>query len=213
MFLTRTPRVFVILLNYQNPADTLRCLASLRRSIKRDVHPVVVDNGSGNGDVDRLLAEGGPALSVLSNEVNLGYAAGNNVGIRHALERDADFVWILNPDTEVEPDTLQAMMTTMALRPDAGFVGSLNLFGDTDPPVIQFAGGRIDWDAGVVVESIDRGKPLGATARRDPYVVDYVAGTSMLVRRRVFDEIGLLPEHYFLYFEETDFQVTAAKRG
>ncbi len=213
MFLTRTPRVFAILLNYQNPADTLRCLTSLRRSVNRDIHPVLVDNGSGNGDVDLLRADGGPALSVLSNESNLGYAAGNNVGIRHALERDADFVWILNPDTEVESDTLQTMMTTMALRPDAGFVGSLNLFGDMDPPVIQSAGGRIVWDGGVVVESIDRGKPLGGALRRDPYDVDYVAGTSMLVRRRVFDEIGLLPEHYFLYFEETDFQVTAAKRG
>lgn len=213
MFLSNGPRVFVILLNYRNPADTLRCIASLRRSTFRRLHPVVVDNASGNGDADRLCAALGPAVPVLETAANLGYAGGNNRGIRYALDRDADLVWVLNPDTEVEPDTLAAMMTTMTLRPDAGFVGSLNLFGGSDPPTIQFAGGHIDWAGGVVAESIGRGKPLSTRPQRDPYVVDYVAGTSMLVRRRVFDEVGVLPERYFLYFEETDFQVTAARKG
>ncbi len=160
-----------------------------------------------------LAAELGPAVPLLETGTNLGYAGGNNVGIRYALERDADFVWILNPDTEVEPDTLDGLMTSMALRPDAGFAGSLNLFGDSQPPVIQFAGGHIDWDGGVVVSSLGRGSPLSSNRRRDTYDVDYVAGSSMLVRRSVFEDIGLLPEHYFLYFEETDFQVTAARQG
>ena len=213
MFVTRDPRVFVILLNYQNPADTLRCLASLRRSRHRGQFPVVVDNASGNGDVAALTAALGPVVPVLESSTNIGYAAGNNLGIRHALERDADFIWILNPDTEVEPDTLQGLLTTMSLRPDAGFVGSLNLFGQSDPPTIQSAGGLINWDAGVVVESLGRGQPLSSRPQRDPYDVDYVAGTSMLVRRRVFEEVGMLPEHYFLYFEETDFQVSAARDG
>jgi len=213
VFLTRGSRVFVILLNYKNPADTLRCLASLRRGTERDLHPIVVDNASGGDDVRELVAGLGSAVPVLESDVNVGYAAGNNIGIRHAMERDADYIWVLNPDTEVDPDALQALLTTMALRPDAGFVGSLNLFGDTDPPTIQFAGGRIDWEAGAVAESIGRGKPLSTRPQRDPYEVDYVAGTSMLVRRRVFEDIGLLPERYFLYFEETDFQVTASKRG
>ncbi|MGA9596184.1 MAG: glycosyltransferase family 2 protein [Acidimicrobiia bacterium] len=213
MFLTNGPRVFVVLVNYRNPGDTLRCLATLRCGSDRDVHPVVVDNASGNGDAVRLRSALGPAVPVLETPANLGYAGGNNVGIRYALERDGDFVWLLNPDTEVEPETLTGLMTTMSLRPDAGFVGSLNLFGGSDPPTIQFAGGHIDWAGGVVAESIGRGKPLSSRPQRDPYEVDYVAGTSMLVRRRVFEDVGLLPEHYFLYFEETDFQVTAARHG
>lgn len=213
MFLTKGPRIFAVLLNYQNPGDTARCLASLRRSADRDIHPVIVDNTSGNGDVERLMADFGPVVPILTSRENVGYAAGNNIGIRYALERDADYVWILNPDTEVEPDTLQMLMTTMALRPEAGFVGSLNLFGGSSPPVVQFAGGCIDWENGAITESVGRGKPLSSQKRRDPYDVDYVAGTSMLVRRRVFEDVGLLPEHYFLYFEETDFQVSAARKG
>ncbi len=213
MFLTNGQRVFVILLNYRKPTDTIRCLASLRRSASLDMHPVIVDNASGESNVEMLREAVGPTLPILIASANLGYAGGNNIGIRHALERDADLIWILNPDTEVEPGTLQNLLTTMRLWPDAGFVGSLNLFGDTDPPIIQFAGGTIDWDAGAVTESIGRGKPLSTRPQREPYEVDYVAGTSMLVRRRVFEEVGLLPERYFLYFEETDFQVTAAKHG
>lgn len=213
VFLTKGPRVFTILLNYQNPGDTARCLASLRGSTERDIHPVIIDNASGDDGAEELRSLFGPSIPVLETAENIGYAAGNNLGIRYALERDADFVWVLNPDTEVEPSTLQAMMTTMSLRPDAGFVGSVNLFGGTDPATIQFAGGCIDWAGGAIAESYGRGKPVGWLPHREPYEVDYVAGTSMLVRRRVFEDVGYMPEHYFLYFEETDFQVSAAKNG
>ncbi|MDJ0663471.1 MAG: glycosyltransferase family 2 protein [Acidimicrobiia bacterium] len=213
MFLTRPQRVFAILLNYQNPSDTLRCVSSLRRSTMRGIFPVVIDNASGNGDSEQLQDVLGPGIPVLESPENRGYAAGNNIGIRHALDRDADYVWILNPDTTVETDTLQGLLTTMALHPDAGFVGPVNLIGDSDPASIQSAGGRIDWESGAVAESFDRGRAYAARPRRDPYEVDYVQGSSMLVRRAVFEDIGLLPEHYFLYFEETDLQVTASRRG
>lgn len=213
MFLTKGPRIFAIVLNFRHPGDTIRCIASLRRSAERAVFPVVVNNESGGDDVARLKHALGPAVPVLETSANLGYAAGNNVGIRHALERDADYVWILNPDTEVEPATLQLMMATMETRPDAGTVGSLNLVGGSSPSVIQFAGGHIDWDAGAVTTSIGQGQPLTSRPEREPYDVDYVAGTSMLVRRGVFDDVGLIPEQYFLYFEETDLQVRAARRG
>lgn len=213
MFLSRGSRVFVVVLNYRNAGDTIRCLASLRRSRHRDLHPVIVDNGSPQPVIDRLRHAAGPALPVLATGSNLGYAGGNNIGIRFALERDAGFVWVLNPDTRVEPATLQLLLATMALRPDAGVVGSLNLFGGSNPPTVQFAGGTIDWEAGAVTETIGRGQLLSARKEREAYRVDYANGASMLVRRQVFEEVGLLPEHYFLYFEETDFQVEAARRG
>ncbi|MEA3510737.1 MAG: glycosyltransferase family 2 protein [Actinomycetota bacterium] len=213
MFLTKGPRVFAIVLNFRHPGDTIRCIASLRSSAERAIFPVVINNESGGDDANRLRHALGPAVPVLETSANLGYAAGNNHGIRHALERDADYVWILNPDTEVEPATLQMMMATMETRPDAGAVGSLNLVGGSSPSVIQFAGGHIDWAAGAVTTSIGQGEPLTNRPRREPYDVDYVAGTSMLIRRRVFDDVGMLPERYFLYFEETDFQLRAAAKG
>lgn len=135
------------------------------------------------------------------------------MGITHALERDANYIWILNPDTEPEPKTLQLLTATMASHPDAGFVGSINLVGGSNPPTVQFAGGRIDWDAGGHTESVAIGRPVNELRSVEPYEVDYVAGTSMLVRRAVFADVGLLPEDYFLYFEETDFQQEARAHG
>jgi GT2 family glycosyltransferase len=174
---------------------------------------VIVDNGSGGTEVYRLRDHLGPAITILESATNGGYAAGNNLGIRFALERDADYVWILNPDTEVEPKTLHLLMSAMRSQADAGFIGSVNLVGGSKPPKVQFAGGRIDWDAGGSTESIGIGTPAADLRPFEPYEVDYVAGTSMLVRRRVFDDVGLLPEHYFLYFEEADLQLKARSVG
>ena len=213
MFLTTGSRVFVVILNYRHALDTVRCIASLRRSMNRNLHPIVVDNGSGTEEIERLRHHLGPTVPILELSDNLGYAAGNNHGIRYALERDADMVWILNPDTEVEPKTFQLLQATMRLHADVGFVGSVNLVGGSHPPRVQSAGGRIDWEAGGVAESIGIGTLADDLRPYEPYEVDYVAGTSMLVRRQVFEELGLLPEHYFLYFEETDFQMRARHRG
>ena len=213
MFLSRDSRVFVIIVNYLHALDTVRCIASLRRSRDRNLHPVVVDNGSGPGEAERLRTHLGPAIPILELADNSGYAAGNNHGIRYSLERGADYVWILNPDTEAEPDALTMLMSTMRRHPDAGFVGSLNVDAGVEPPEIHFAGGRIDWDRGAITTSMAMGSRLDKFKVRQPYPVDYVAGASMLIRRQVFADAGLLPEHYFLYFEETDFQVRASAHG
>ena len=212
MFLTSGSRVFVIILNYRHALDTVRSIASLRRSRDRNLHPVVVDNGSGTAEIERLRVHLGPAIPILELPENLGYAAGNNHGIRYALERDADLVWILNPDTEVESKTFQLLTAPMGSYPDAGFVGSVNLVAGSDPARVQFGGGRIDWETGAA-ESIGIGTLAADLRPYEPYEVDYVAGTSMLIRRQVFEDIGLLPEHYFLYFEETDLQVRAHRQG
>ena len=211
--MTRGPRVFVVILNYRTAAHTLRCATSLRRSTNRAIQMIVVDNASGSDEVGRLEHHLGPAVRIIEAPANIGYAAGNNIGIRHALENDADFVWILNPDTEVDPSTLQLLIDGLHNLPDAGYIGSLNVYGGSAPPRVQFAGGRILWENGAATESIALGRPLESITQREPYFVDYAAGTSMLVRRSVFEQVGLLPEQYFMYFEETDHQVRAAKIG
>ncbi len=211
VFLSTGRRVFVVVLNYQHAGDTARCVTSLRRSGDRDLHLVVVDNHS---EENTLLRESlGQTVPIITSGANLGYAAGNNLGITHALACDADYIWVLNPDTEIEPKTLQLLLATMDTHPEAGCVGSVNLVGGSEPPQVQFAGGRIDWEAGAVTESLGIGRPLSSITATEPYPVDYVAGTSMLIRRPVFEDVGLLPEEYFLYFEETDFQMYAHSHG
>src|SRR6266542_4767197 len=115
-------RVFTVVLNYQDAADTLRCVDSLGSSNYREQFLVVVDNGSDAGTVAALTKGLSTRTLILSGE-NLGYAAGNNLGITYALGNDADLVWVLNPDTEVRPDTLRRLVRTMSEFPEIGILG------------------------------------------------------------------------------------------
>lgn len=207
-----TGRVATVVLNHRNVADTLECAASLARSEVRDQRLVVVDNGSGSAEVERLRVALSPR-TVLDAGDNLGYAAGNNLGIRHVLARGAEFVWILNPDTIVEPDTLTHLLRTMHQVPDAGIVGGRLLNADSSPVTIASDGGMIDFDQHGASDHLHAGTPDRGVAPSEPYDVDFVSGSSMLVRRAVFDVLGLLPEHWFLYFEETSFNLAVSAAG
>jgi GT2 family glycosyltransferase len=207
-----TARVFTLVLNYRHTDDTLRCVASVRRSTFRDQRLIVIDNDA-TQETTAALEAGLPATTILAVRENLGYAGGNNVGIRRALERDADFVWLLNPDVIVEPDTLERLMATAQARPDAGIVGSRGLYHRRRPPPRWFNGGVIDWARGGATSHRDDGLADAVVPAEGPFSVDYATGAAMLVRREVFEDVGLLPESWFLYFEETEFNVLARRAG
>jgi GT2 family glycosyltransferase len=210
--MTYPPRVFTTVLNYRNADDTLRCMASLARSAYRRQFPVIIDNGS-DAETVRRLRSGLATRTLILSEENLGYAAGNNLGITHALERGADMIWILNPDTEVHPHTLKRLVSTMSQIPDIGVLGCRILNGNDGGKTIWFNGATIDWSTGGGTSHVDNGRKDADVLDERVRSVDYVTGASMLVRREVFEHIGLLPERYFLYFEETDFNVRARTAG
>jgi GT2 family glycosyltransferase len=205
------PRVYTIVLNYLRSDDTVRCVGSLRQSSYRNQSLVVVDNGS-DAAARRELSAGIGATPLIQSESNLGFAGGNNLGIGYALDRDADYVWILNPDTVVEPDSLERLVQTMSRFPEAGIVGSRLLRGD-DGTTVLFNGGTIDWSRGGKPVLPDMGKPEKDVRAKSVTPIDYATGASMLLRRQLIEEIGLLPERYFLYFEETDFNIRARRAG
>ena len=206
------PSVFAVVLNYRHPDDTMRAVESLRRS----THPlslVVVDNGSTPDQLEALRRGLGSDVSIFETGANLGYAGGNNVGIRSALDRGADFVWIVNPDAIAFRDTLAALVETASTHPEGGIFGSRIYDGGTDPKRIWFDGGQIVWGRGGATKHLGWGKTDGERPATGAFSVDYVTGAAMLVRAKVFADIGLLPEEYFLYFEETDFNVRAHLAG
>lgn len=206
------PRVFTVVLNYRAVDDVVRCVASLRRSDYRHQSLVVVDNGATEDTIRRLSTEL-PTTTVLTSRENLGYAGGNNLGIDHALARDADLVWILNPDTEVEASTLALMVDVMQDHPTAGIVGCRILDGRVPGDVVWSNGEDIRWEEGGATSHRDAGTRDRELPADGPFPTDYVTGACMLVRRDVFEQVGLLPERYFLYFEETDFNVRASRIG
>jgi GT2 family glycosyltransferase len=117
------PKVGVVVLNWNGKEDTLACLESLASVTYPAFEIYVVDNGYSDGSVP-VVRSRFPNSTVIENGRNLGFAGGNNVGIRYALERGADYVLILNNDTLVAPDLLDRMMGAALRESDVGVVGA-----------------------------------------------------------------------------------------
>lgn len=203
-------RTGVVLLNFGDPQDTLECLSSLERSTNLDLEVVVVDNGPADEAHEALRAAVGARATTIATGSNLGYAAGNNTGIALLMEGGCEFLWLLNPDTRVEPATLDRLLDHLDSVPDCGIVGPRILLPDT-PERIWFDGGLVDRSTGST-SHLHQGAPEGD---HRPVVldVDYVTGASILVRRSLVQHVGPIPEQYFLYYEETDWCLRAQRLG
>ena len=200
---------FIIILNWNGWQDTTECVESCLKLTYSNSRILIVDNGSMDGS-ERELRQRFPELEILQTGSNLGYAGGNNVGIRHALARGAEYIWLLNNDTSVEPEALTSLVEAAETSSDVGIVGSLILHYQ-QPQTICFAGGYINWRDGST-RHLGIGEPDAGqyVLRRS---VDYVSGCSMLLTRACIEKIGLLQKEYFLYYEETDWCARALRAG
>lgn len=203
------PKVFVIVVNWNRASDTIECVRSLQDLAYSNFEVVVVDNASVDGSVTALGVEF-PDLAVVRNTKNLGYAEGNNVGVRYALSRDADYVLLLNNDTVVDKDLLHELVRVATSYPGAGLVGP-KIYDYGEPTTIWFAGASIDWSTGdsphLGLGEYDAGQFNRVIA------VDRLTGCAMMVGREVFERVGLFDPRYFLYYEDVDLCVRAAKAG
>ena len=172
--------------------------------------PISFKEASGVRESENLLDE--PArLILIRTGGNLGFAGGNNVGLRYSLaQEDCDFVWLLNNDTVVDPNALSALVQRMQRRADAGICGSTVLYY-YEPEFVQALGGSAfnRWTG--------RGREIGNGRKSNDLPncdevessLSWVVGASMLVRRSFIEQIGLMSEAYFLYFEEIDWATRA----
>lgn len=209
--MNRAPRTGVVILNYGEASDTLECLATLEQSDDLDLDIVVVDNGPATPDHTALRERVGRRAEVIASGDNLGYAGGNNIGITTLLRRGVEFVWLLNPDTRTEPATLRHLLRVMAARPACGVVGP-RLVLPGSPSRIWYDGGVIDEKLGATRHRAQGRLETMAPPRR-ARETDYVTGASFLARATTLERVGLLPERYFLYYEETDWCLKARAAG
>lgn len=204
-----SPRVFIIILNWNGMKDTVECLESVCKLDYDNYDIIVVDNGSIDNPT-QLIKEKYPRVITLCNEKNMGYAGGNNVGIKYALKHAAEYIWLLNNDTIVKKDSLANLVMAAEKDHNIGITGSKIFYYDT-PDILWFAGARIDWSQGVSEHYGIGEKDCGQyDSIRE---VDRVTGCSMLIKKDVCYKIGLLDEEYFIYVEEVDLCVRARKAG
>lgn len=216
-------KIFISIINYNNRKDTLACLESINSLKIEDINleVVLVDNNS----KERLGIENGQFkninLNLIFSEKNLGFSGGHNLGIKHALSKDADYVIVLNNDVILDINLIDQLVKT-AEREDVGIVSPKIYFAkgfefhkdkykkEELGKVIWYAGGEMDWNNLIGkhkgVDKVDKGQ------FDEEIETDFSSGCCMLIKKEVFEKVGLFDEKYFLYYEDNDFSQRAKKK-
>ncbi len=205
----RSARLAVILVNWNGSDDTLNCLESIHTSTYQDYFVVVVDNGS-RADQIQKLRQCELDFELIETGENLGYTGGNNEGIKYALDCKVDYVFLLNNDTYIAPNTLLNIMQAADLDNQIGIL-SPKIYFHPARNLIWSAGGALNkrylmgYSLGYKVE--DEGQFDQASD------VDYVTGCAMLIRSKVISEVGMLSNEYFAVCEDLDYCLRVANAG
>jgi GT2 family glycosyltransferase len=199
------PLVFVITLNWNRRDDSLACLESLCRLTYPNVHLLFVDNGSTDGS-PQLVAQRFPQVELILNPTNLGFAGGFNVGLRRALQAGADFAFILNNDTMVEPEILGPLVAA-AEQPDVGITAPAIFYASAPQVVWSTGGGRSRWTLDMTG---DHGRNEMITDITDR---EFLSGCAMLLKRAALEQVGLFDERFFVYYEDSDYCLRTRQAG
>jgi GT2 family glycosyltransferase len=200
--------VLIIIVCYNGIDLTIACLDSLHRMEDTEADILVIDNASRDA-TPAIIRSRFPTVIVMEMPENLGFAAGNNVGLRYALEHNYQYALLLNNDTEVTLHTLSTLINAAEADPSIGIVGPTIYYFD-QPERIWSAGGCIDWQRGT---SEMRGLNQVDHEMHGPSNVDFISGCALLCKRSVLESIGLLDERFFMYYEETEWCVRAKRAG
>ncbi len=224
-----TPKVYILILNYLQWQDTKDCLESVLRSSYGNFSVIIIDNNSKNNSLEHLIDcaknaaieatgykiykremlnsqvdwQGLPRLTFIQNDINAGFAGGNNIVLSMLANLDA-YVWLLNPDMTIREDTLTELVNFSVHKNSDCIIGAevRSYSGNREP--LFYGGGKINFLTGTVrlvnkQEAIDK--------------LDYISGGCLFTRAANFKRWGLLPGKYFLYWEETDWCYQAKQLG
>ncbi|SDB94096.1 glycosyltransferase family 2 protein [Acinetobacter boissieri] len=222
--------IYIVVLNWNSAQDTIKCVKSLLQlKSTSDFKLVVCDNDSkvesfneiksylekfysenlaviGENNVKNHVVNLKDKITLIKNNKNYGYAGGNNVGLRLALnQKDVQYCWVLNNDTEVDSNALIALVNKMASKPSIGICGS-RLVEMKNRYKVQALGGIVNkW----FCTTKEIGSELTVSEVIDESEwenkIDFVVGASLFFSRKCLEEVGLLCEDYFLYYEELDY--------
>lgn len=197
------PKVTSCIVTWNGRELLKRLLESLASVDWPGLHVIVVDNASTDG-TRRMVESDYPWVEYILLEHNIGYSAAINRGIERAMERNDDYIWVFNNDVVVDPDSLSKLVELMEKDPRVGVAGPMVLDYRTGAPA--HAGYRISLWTG-------RMKKLEPPRSAEPYEVDSAFGCSNLIRMKAVHEVGKFDPAYNVYFDETDFNVRARRKG
>jgi GT2 family glycosyltransferase/glycosyltransferase involved in cell wall biosynthesis len=202
--------IAVVILDYRTPHETFLAARSVDTSIGANAEIVIVEN-AGDPEVASQLRSRLPRARVIESGSNLGFPAGCNVGIRDALGRDADAVLLLNSDTVLHPAALRELADVLWSGDRIGIVSAVSVSRE-EPQIIASAGMRYDARTGRM-RHLAAGRRFASLGSDPVRRVDGASGCALLIKRAVFERIGLLDEAYFFSFEDLEFCLRARKAG
>jgi GT2 family glycosyltransferase len=229
------PSVYIVILNYKRWQDAVECLDSVFRSTYKNFTAIVIDNDSQNDSLQYLKnwANGNitlqwkvenpigykclqgheintstyfdPSIQLyfVQNENNVGFAAGNNVVLQSLLKEDS-YIWLLNPDIVIEKNTLFELVTFAKTQLLKSIIGSVIKSYTNREEILLYGGSKINFNS-ATVSLIEKENKIPD--------IDFIYGGSLFTHSRHFKEIGLLPQEYFLYWEEADWCYQAQQIG
>lgn len=202
------PLCYVILVNWNGYSNTVSCIKSLLKSTYQNLKIIIVDNGSKNNEalkIEKLF----PNTTVIKNKTNLGFSRANNQGINHALEKKADYIFILNNDTIVDKNCINNLIL---------FCYKNNFKGIISPKVLFYNSSKI-WSLGgrhqpltTIPRLIGQGKPSKAY-KKAIIKPEFLTGSALFMHKTLFNKIGMFDEDYFAYHEDIDLSYRARKSG
>jgi len=216
------PKVAIIILNWNGSKDTIECVDSVKNIDYPNFEILIVDNGSTDGSQD-LFRIKYPSIAMIENRRNLGFAEGNNVGIKHALKKGTDYVLLLNNDTIVARDFLDKLVDHAKKDSKTGIFGP-KIYWHNEPNRIQSVGASINlwgskdlislWNGkDLLIWKRDRYYPIDKGQFEDVREVETLSGAALLVKKEVIEKTGFLWNEYFASFEDTDWCLRARREG
>jgi GT2 family glycosyltransferase len=200
-------RICVIIVNYHSAKLVNACLDSLRALNREDLKYVVVDNST-IGEMQQIQSRQ-PEVLILNPGQNLGFAGGCNIGIRYALEEKIPYILLLNPDTRVENDSLSSLTKIFETDSEIGMAGPIVFEDKATRPIWPNAGDFNWWIAGLR----RRRWSNGDQTKGEIAYVSFLSGCAMMLRTEAVEDVGLMDERYFLYFEDADYCQAFIRKG
>ncbi|MGA2968020.1 MAG: glycosyltransferase family 2 protein [Candidatus Levyibacteriota bacterium] len=218
------PKVFVTLVNYNNNQNTYSCLQSMEEINTEgfELNVVIVDNASKDKFTEDKKYQKFN-LKIIRSEENLGFAGGQNLGIKYALDNSADYVVVLNNDVILDKNLIVELLKTFQTEQNCGIVSPKiyfakgyefhkNRYKENDlGKIIWYAGGNIDWENMLAshrgVDEVDKGQ------YEELEQTSFASGCCEMIKREVFGKVGFFDERYFLYYEDNDLSQRTKKLG
>lgn len=203
------PLVYIILVNYNAKEHTIECLESIKNIAYNNYKVILVDNDSEDKDFEFIKKTYKDTMIILNND-NYGFAGGNNIAIKYAVENNAKYILLLNNDTIVKKDFLNSLVDGMKKNDNIGIAVSKILYY-SDRDTIWYGGGDINYIKGNSIvhglNEIDKGQFDKSR------LCTFATGCCMLINTNILDKVGMMDESYFLYYEDADYSMKISKEG